>query len=224
MRDNREWSWPGEGGSASRNALASGMPAAKPNLVSPHVYKVQAAILSADVAGFSRLLATDEWATVATLEAYRAVFHERVARENGRVVDTAGDSVLAIFSCPMRAVEAAFAIQEEIGRRNKMLPKDLRMRFRIGINFGGVIVKHDGMIYGLDVNIAAHLESLAEPGGMMVSESVYRRVMGKTGRDFADAGEHRLKNTTKLVRAFSAAPRPAERKSKAMAWDPRAHA
>ena len=200
------------------------MPVAKSYLAGPLEDRIQAAILAADVAGYSRLMATDEWATVATLEAYREVFRERVTRHSGRIVDTAGDSVLAIFPCAIRAVEAALGIQEEIDGRNKILPQDLRMRFRLGINFGVVIEKDDGTIYGLDVNVAAHIESLAEPGGTTISEDVYRRVMGKVGRDFEDIGEYQLKNIANLVRAFSATPRPAEHGRGAQACEARAHA
>lgn len=224
MRDSRDRSWPVRAESAPRDVLMSGMPAARFNFADPPEDRIQAAILAADVAGYSRLMATDEWATVATLEAYRAVFHERVARKSGRVVDTAGDSVLAIFPCPVRAVEAALGIQEEIDGRNKILPQDLRMRFRLGINFGVIIEKDDGTIYGLDVNVAAHIEGLAEPGGTTISENVYRRVMGKVARDFEDIGETQLKNIAKLVRAFSAAPRLAERGRRAQACQARAHA
>lgn len=193
------------------------MSAATPHVLTPLVYRIRAAVLAADVAGYSRLLATDEWATVTTLEEYRGVFRRRVSGKNGRVVDTAGDSVLAIFPCPVRAVEAAFGIQEEIDGRNEMLPQVQRMRFRLGINFGVVIEKDDGTIYGLDVNVASHIESLAEPGGTAVSEGVYHRVAGKVGREFEDIGEHKLKNVAKLVRAFSAAPGFAEQGPRATA-------
>ena len=212
MRDSRDRSWPVWGESAPRNALMGSMPAARSNFADRLKDRIQAAILAADVAGYSRLMATDEWATVATLEAYRAVFRERVTRHSGRIVDTAGDSVLAIFPCAVSAVEAALGIQEELDGRNKTLPRNLRMRFRLGVNFGVVIEKDDGTIYGLDVNLAAHRESLAEPGGTTISEGVHRRVMGKVGRDFQDIGEHQVKNLAKQVRAFSVTPGPAERR------------
>jgi len=223
MRNSRERSWPVEGESAPRDAFVSCSSAAKRYVLGPLDDRIRAAILAADVVGYSRLLATDEWATVATLEAYRAVFHERVTRKSGRVVDTAGDSVLAIFPCPIRAVEAAFGIQEEIDSRNTMLPQDLRMRFRLGINFGVVIEKDDGRVYGLNVNVASHMESLAEPGGTTISEDVYRRIVGKVDRDFEDIGQHQLKNVAKLVRAFSADPRSADHGRGAKACDARGH-
>lgn len=224
MRNSRDRSWPVRGESAPQDALISGMPAARSNFADPIVDRVQAAILAADVAGYSRLMATDEWATVATLEAYRAVFRERVTGHRGRIVDTAGDSVLAIFPCAISAVEAALGIQEELDDRNKRLPQHLRMRFRLGVNFGVVIEKNDGTIYGLDVNLAAHIESLAEPGGTAISEGVHRRVVGKVGRDFQDIGEHQVKNLAKLVRAFSATPGPAECRRGAQAREARVHA
>ena len=124
-----------------------------------------AAILAADVSGYSRLMADNEQATVQTLTEYRRVFADQTERHRGRVVDTAGDSVLATFDSPVEAVECAVDIQRELAHRNGLLPDDRRMAFRIGINLGDVILRDDGTVYGDGVNIAARLESLAQPGG-----------------------------------------------------------
>ena len=124
------------------------------------------AILAADVAGYSRLMQDDDEATVATLEAYRAVFREKIQAHRGRVVDMAGDSVLAVFEAATGAVRAAFEIQGVLAERNEALPEARRMRFRIGVNLGEVIERPDGTVYGDGVNIAARLESIGEPGGV----------------------------------------------------------
>jgi adenylate cyclase len=161
-----------------------------------------AAILAADVVGYSRLMEADERATVSALDANRGVFRELVAARGGRVVDTAGDSILAIFPSAFGAVEAAIAIQDALREKNEAIPEDRRMRFRLGVNLGDVIEKEDGSVYGSGVNIAARLESLAKPGGIMISEDVHRQVAGKISRHFADAGTHDVKNIAEPVRAF----------------------
>src|SRR5215468_7209865 len=120
------------------------------------------AILAADVAGYSRLMQGDDEATVATLEAYRGIFRERIQAHRGRVVDMAGDSVLAVFEAATAAVRAASEIQVALAERNDPLPESRRMRFRIGVNLGEVIERADGTVYGDGVNIAARLESVAE--------------------------------------------------------------
>ena len=125
-----------------------------------------AAILAADVAGYSRLMAADERATVAALDAARAVFREQIESSQGRVIDMAGDSVLAVFETATGAVTAALAIQATLNENSETTPEDRRMRFRMGVNLGEVIV--DGTtIHGDGVNIAARLEKLAEPGGIV---------------------------------------------------------
>jgi len=147
-----------------------------------------AAILAADVAGYSRLMADDDRATVRTITEYREVFSERVATHKGRIVDTAGDSVLATFDSVVEAVQAAVDVQRELAERNEQLPDHRRMRFRIGVNLGDIIVREDGTVYGDGVNVAARLESLSEPGGVMVSESAHMQVEGKLGLTLIDAG------------------------------------
>src|SRR5215813_11681735 len=124
------------------------------------------AILAADVAGYSRLMQEDDEATVRTLETYRGIFRERVQTHRGRIVDMAGDSVLAVFEAATAAVRAAFEIQSEIARYNEALLEARRMRFRIGVNIGEVIERPNGTVYGDGVNIAARLETIGDPGGI----------------------------------------------------------
>ena len=120
------------------------------------------AVLAADAAGFSRLMAEDEAATVAMLDECRSLFRSQIEAAHGRVVDTAGDSVLAVFDTVTGAVQAAQAIQALLAKRVETVPESLRMRFRIGVNLGEVIEKEDGTVYGDGVNIAARLEKLSD--------------------------------------------------------------
>src|SRR5512132_3708717 len=129
-------------------------------------------ILATDVAGYSRLMGDDEAATVRTLTEYRQLFSDYIARHGGRIVDTAGDSVLAVCDSAVEAVECAVEIQKVLERRNRQLANHRRMQFRIGINLGDVITRSDGTIYGDGVNIAARLQALADPGGLCVSGTV----------------------------------------------------
>ncbi len=163
-----------------------------------------AAILAADVAGYSRLMSLDERATVAALDAARAVFRAQIESRQGRVIDMAGDSVLAVFETATGAVSAALAVQQELNASSKVVPEERRMRFRIGVHLGDVIEKADGTIYGDGVNIAARLEGLAEPGGVTVSDSVRNAVKGKVGAGFEDQGEQKVKNIADPVRAYRA--------------------
>lgn len=146
------------------------------------------AILAADVAGYSRLMAADELATVAALDAARAVFRKHVEARQGRVVYMAGDSVLAVFETATGAVSAALAVQKELGTTADAVPEDRRMRFRIGVHLGEVIEKADGTVYGDGVNIAARLQGLAEPGGITVSEAVRSAVKTRVPATFEDRG------------------------------------
>jgi len=161
-----------------------------------------AAILAADVAGYSRLMAADERATVAALDAARAVFRRQIESSQGRVIDMAGDSVLAVFETATGAVGAALAIQKEVNSFARELAEERCMRFRIGIHLGDVIEKADGTIYGDGVNIAARLEGLAEPGGITVSDSVRNAVKGRIGASFEDQGDQQVKNIAEPVRAY----------------------
>jgi adenylate cyclase len=162
-----------------------------------------AAILAADVAGYSRLMAADERATVAALDSARAVFRTQIESNRGRVIDMAGDSVLAVFETASGAVSAALTIQEELRLSADGVSEDRRMRFRIGIHLGDVMEKADGAVYGDGVNIAARLEGLAEPGGITVSDAVHGAVRGKVTASFVDQGEQQVKNIPHPVRAFA---------------------
>jgi len=164
-----------------------------------------AAILAADVAGYSRLMALDERATVAALDASRAVFRAQVEANAGRVIDMAGDSVLAVFETAAGAVSASLGVQQALAASASATPEDRRMRFRIGVHMGDVIEKADGTVYGDGVNIAARLESLAEPGGITVSDAVHGAVRGKVSAGFVDQGEQQVKNIAYPVRAFRVA-------------------
>ena len=148
----------------------------------------------------------DEHATLADLDDCRAVFRERITAAGGRVVDTAGDSVLAVFALATRAVQAALAIQLDLAARNDPILEGRRMRFRIGIHLGEVLERHDGTVYGDGVNIAARLEGLAEPGGVCVSTNIHEVAAGKLEARFADAGEHQVKKIARTVHAWTVAP------------------
>ena len=161
-----------------------------------------AAILAADVAGYSRLMAADERATVAALDAARKVFRSRIESNQGRVIDMAGDSVLAVFETATGAVSAGLAVQHELNASLSAVSEDRRMRFRIGVHLGDVIEKADGTVYGDGVNIAARLEGLAEPGGITVSESIRTAVKGKVSASFEDQGAQQVKNISEPVRAY----------------------
>ena len=182
-----------------------------------------AAILAADVAGYSRLMGDDEPATIAALTAYRAIFRTHIEANGGRVVDMAGDSVLSLFDSAAGAVRAAIDTQTELNDANEGLPDHRQMHFRIGVNLGDIREADDGTIYGDGVNVAARLEGLASPGGVMLSESAHLQVRRDPALTFVDAGEHVVKNITEPVRAFrvlaegEAAPTP-ERSNKR--WRP----
>ncbi|MFN0040052.1 MAG: adenylate/guanylate cyclase domain-containing protein [Burkholderiales bacterium] len=160
-----------------------------------------AAILAADAAGYSRLMAADEAGTITALNEARAVFRRHIENHRGRVVDTAGDSVLAEFSSPIEAVGAASAIQQDLEKLNAELPEERRMQFRIGINLGDVI-EDKGAIYGDGVNVAARLQELADAGGICISGTVFDQVEGKLPLSFKSIGEQRVRKLSKPVRAY----------------------
>lgn len=166
-------------------------------MTEPDLRKRLAAILAADVEGYSRLMAADEMATLTQLDAGRARFRKHVSAHGGRVVDTAGDSVLAVFETASGAVNAALAMQHE-----QSVDERSAMRFRIGVHLGDIIEKADGTVYGDGVNIAARLQSLADPGGVMVSDVVYGAVRDRIAAVFEDRGEHTVKNIARPVRTF----------------------
>ncbi|MBU0514267.1 MAG: tetratricopeptide repeat protein, partial [Proteobacteria bacterium] len=164
-----------------------------------------AAIMSADVRGYSLLMADDEAATVKTLNEHRRLIAELVAGRGGRVVDSPGDNLLAAFHSAVSAVVCAVEIQAELAVRNADLPEDRRMLWRIGLNLGDVIAEGD-RIYGEGVNIAARIEGLAEPGGVCLSQTIYDQVKGKLDLDFKHLGERRVKNVDHPIRVYRVRP------------------
>lgn len=183
------------------------------------------AVVAADAAGYSRLMALDDHGTVAALDAARIVFRLEIAAHAGRVVDMAGDSVLAVFENAIGAVKAALAIQRQLGEAaGNEADEDRRLRFRIGVHLGDVIEKADGSVYGDGVNIAARLESLACPGGVTVSESVRGTVKGRVAAGFEDQGEQRVKNIADPVKVFRVLPVSAAPAAPAASALPATHA
>ena len=167
----------------------------------PPLERKLVAILAADVASYSRLMEIDEEGTLATLSAFRVVTDGLIARHDGRICGTAGDSILAAFGSALAAVQCAIDIQNELAHSNNDLEKDRRMQFRIGINVGDVMLK-DGDIFGDGVNIAARLEGLADPGGICISRGIHDHVMKKLPFDFEDLGEQSVKNIAQPVRVY----------------------
>ena len=161
-----------------------------------------AAILAADAAGYSRLMSIDDQATVAALDAARAVFRTQIEAQQGQVIDMAGDSVLAVFGTAAGAVNAALAIQAQVNAMAETQTEDRRMRFRIGVHLGDVIEKVDGTVYGDGVNIAARLQALADVGGILVSDAIAGAVRGRLAAALSDAGEQPVKNIAFPVRAW----------------------
>jgi adenylate cyclase len=161
-----------------------------------------AAILAADIAGYSRLMGADEEGTLARLKAIRReLVDPKIAEHRGRIVKTTGDGMLVEFASVVDAVRCAAELQRDIADRDVGVPSDRRIDFRIGVNVGDVISDDDD-IYGDGVNIAARLEALAEPGGVCVSARVYEDVAGRIEATFEDAGEQRLKNIQRPVHVY----------------------
>jgi adenylate cyclase len=159
------------------------------------------AILSADVKGYSRLMGEDELGTVETLKQYRKIIGKQVKDYHGRVVDSPGDNILSEFSSVVDALECAVKIQEALKAKNKNLPENSRMEFRIGVNLGDVI-EDEGRIYGDGINIAARIEALAKGGGVCISGSVFDQVEGKLALEFKYLGEQSVKNIKKPIRVY----------------------
>jgi TolB-like protein/class 3 adenylate cyclase/Tfp pilus assembly protein PilF len=160
-----------------------------------------AAILSADVEGYSRLMDDDEEATVRTLTAYRTAISNLVQQYSGRVVDSPGDNILVEFKSVVDSVKCAVEIQRELAERNEELPDNRKMQFRIGVNLGDVI-DEDGRIYGDGVNIAARVESLAEAGGICISGRAHDQVENKLGLEYEDLGKHEVKNISRPIQVY----------------------
>jgi len=167
-----------------------------------------AAIVAADIVGYSRLMEADEAGTLAQLKALRKeLIDPKVAEHNGRVFKTTGDGILIEFGSVTGAVTSSVEIQEAIAKRNDSVPEDRRIQFRVGVNLGEIIIEGDD-IYGDGVNVAARIEGLAESGGICVSGDVYHQVNGKVGAEFDDLGEKTLKNIRRPVRIYRVAAAP----------------
>ena len=161
-----------------------------------------AAILAADVAGYSRLIEAEEEGTLRRLKALRAeIIDPKIAGHRGRVVKTTGDRLLVEFASVVDALRCAAEVRAAMAQRNTPLPQDHRIEFRIGINVGDIVVE-DGDIFGDGVNVAARLEGLAEPGGICVSARVQEDAAGRLDLTFEDIGEQALKNIARPVRAY----------------------
>jgi adenylate cyclase len=165
------------------------------------------AVLSADAVEYSRLMAEDEAATVKTIASYREIMSSLIKQHRGRVVDSPGDNMLAEFSSVVDAVQCAVAMQNEFETRNAELAENRRMAFRIGINLGDVIDEED-RLYGDGVNIAARLESLADPGGICVSKTAFDQIETKLPLGYEYLGEQSVKNIPKPVGAYRVLMKP----------------
>ncbi len=174
---------------------------------STHPRRRLATILAADVVGYSRLMAEDEEATLRTLHAHREVIDRLIARHDGRIFNTGGDSVLAEFGSAVEAVRCAIAVQDELRLRNAELVEARRLLLRIGINIGDVFVEGDDLL-GDGVNVAARLEGLAQPGGVCISGSTFEQVKNKLSVGFQDLGPQQVKNIPEPVAAFSITSAP----------------
>ena len=161
-----------------------------------------AAILSADVVGYSRLMGADETGTLGALQAHHTeLIDPTIAANNGRVVKLMGDGVLVEFASVVDAVECAIGIQRGMTERNIKMPSNRRIEFRIGINLGDVIIAGDD-IYGDGVNVAARLQEIAEPGGVCISGTVFDQIESKLDHGFVELGQQHLKNIAKPVRVY----------------------
>src|SRR4029078_3229771 len=178
----------------TENATGAGM-------AKDRVQRRMAAILVADVVGYSRLMGEDEEATLATLKSHRQVIAHLVSVHGGRVFGSAGDSVIAEFASPVEAVRCATEIQLAIDQRNTRFPEPDRMRLRIGINLGDIVVDGNNLM-GDGVNVAARLETLAPPGGICVSETIHTQVRDRLSVDLLQMGEHAGKNIARPVRVY----------------------
>src|SRR5439155_3794424 len=172
------------------------------SLATEHVKRRLAAVLAADVAGYSRLMGNDEEGTLARLKAVRkALVDPAIASHRGRIVKTTGDGMLIEFASAVDAVRSAVAVQRRMAQQNATVPLDQRIEFRIGIHVGDIIFD-DNDIFGDGVNIAARLEGISEPGGVCISDDAYRQVRGKVEIAYDDIGPQALKNITEPMRAW----------------------
>ena len=161
-----------------------------------------AAVLAADVAGYSRLMGADEEGTLARLKAFRrAIVDPAISSHRGRIVKTTGDGMLVEFASAVDAARSSVEIQRGMAVQNADVSPDVKIEFRIGIHVGDIIID-DNDIFGDGVNIAARLEGIAEPGGICISDDAYRQVRGKVDMAFDDLGPQTLKNITEPMRAW----------------------
>jgi TolB-like protein len=160
-----------------------------------------AAILAADIAGYSALMGADEARTVRDLKGHQAVVLPVLGEFGGRIIDTAGDGILAEFASVVNAVKCAVAIQSNMAERNAAIEPECRMQYRIGINIGDVIYD-EARIYGDGINVAARLEGIAEPGGICISSKVYEEISSRVDLAYQDIGEQQLKNIVRPVRVY----------------------
>ena len=180
-------------------------------MAAPRVDRRLAAIMAVDVVGYSRLMGADEAGTLARVKAHRIEFAEPlIAEHHGRVVKLTGDGALVEFASAVDAVECAVAIQNGMAEREAAEPEDRRIRYRIGINIGDIVLE-DGDIFGDGVNVAARLEGLAEPGGICIARNVYNQVKAKLDLGFEPMGEHRVKNIAEPITVYRVLPGPGAR-------------
>jgi adenylate cyclase len=171
-------------------------------LPSERVERRLAAVLAADVAGYSRLMGRDEESTLAQFKAFRKTLVDpTIASHRGRIVKNTGDGMLVEFASPVDAARCAIFIQQEMAGQNSSVPPELRIEFRIGIHVGDIIIDDDD-IFGDGVNIAARLEGIAEPGGICISDDAHRHIRGKVDSSFDDIGEQNLKNIAEPMRTW----------------------
>src|SRR6202453_3796780 len=161
-----------------------------------------AAIMAIDVVGYSRLMGEDEAGTARSVREHREAVRPIVASLGGRIVKTMGDGLLLEFPSVDAAVECAVAIQNQMVERNADVPEAKRIVYRIGVNLGDILIEGDDIL-GEGVNIAARLEAICEPGGVLISSTAYDHVRGKIDAEFVDLGEKPLKNIAEPVRAYS---------------------
>jgi adenylate cyclase len=161
-----------------------------------------AAILVADVVGFSRMMAEDEDGTLSALRAHLNIIEPVMLNGGGRIVKRIGDGILVEFPSAVAALTASVEIQELMRLRNQLIPTSRRMEFRVGINLGDVVIDDTGDIFGDGVNIAARVEAVADPGGVSVTDAVYQAVTGKVDARFTDDGEHEFKNIDRAVKLW----------------------
>src|SRR6202171_1400595 len=192
-------------------------------LATERVERKLAAILAADIVGYSRLMGADEEGTLARLKAHRReLIDPKIAEYRGRIVKTTGAGLLVEFASPVEAVRCAGEIQKAMREREGSLPEERRIEIRIGINLGDVIIDDDD-VYGDGVNIAARLEALADPGSVVISSTVFEQVRDRVPDSFEDLGDQQVKNIARPVRVYRLAQLPTPASPTAMAPLPLAH-